>query len=415
MKLKKSLLMVGPGIAIAATGVGAGDLVAAAVSGSRFGLAVIWVVALGALLKFALNEGLARWQLATGTTLLEAWVTHFGRWFSYLFLFYLVVWSFVVGGALISACGMGAHALFPNLSVRNGGILHSLLATAFVVAGGYRYFEHIAKGLIVLMVFAFLGCALFVAPPWQTVAGIVTTASVPQGSARFLLGVIGGVGGSLTLLVYGYWMREKKWEGRMFIPTMRMDLAVAYILTGVIGVALMVLAANTLHVQGVEVKGTEGVVQMATTLETVLGRTGYWTFVFGFWGAVFTSMLGVWQSVPYLFCDFVALVKGLDKDARNKFISTRSPWYRGYLFALAVIPMSLLYFDKPIFVILLYSVVGSLFMPFLAGTLLYLNGRGALVGKDLKNRAFSTILLILCLVLFGYLCVLGLTEVFANL
>ncbi|MCG8606498.1 Nramp family divalent metal transporter, partial [bacterium] len=65
------LAVIGPGIAIAATGVGAGDMVAAAVSGARYGFAVIWAAAAGALLKFVLNEGLARWQLATGTTLLE--------------------------------------------------------------------------------------------------------------------------------------------------------------------------------------------------------------------------------------------------------------------------------------------------------------------------------------------------------
>jgi hypothetical protein len=30
-------------------------------------------------------------------------------------------------------------------------------------------------------------------------------------------------------------------------------------------------------------------------------------FLLGFWGAVFSSVLGVWQSAPYLFADFVAL------------------------------------------------------------------------------------------------------------
>ena len=94
------IAVIGPGIAIAATGVGAGDMVAAAVAGSRFGYAVVWAALVGALLKLVLNEGVARWQLATGTTLLEGWTLHLGRWVQWLFLAYLVVWSFVVGGAL---------------------------------------------------------------------------------------------------------------------------------------------------------------------------------------------------------------------------------------------------------------------------------------------------------------------------
>ncbi|MFQ5770245.1 MAG: Nramp family divalent metal transporter [bacterium] len=145
------LRVLGPGIAIAATGVGAGDMVAAAVSGSRYGFAVIWAAVVGALLKFVLNEGLARWQLATGTTLLEGWVQRLGRWVQYYFLVYLVLWSFVVGGALISACGLAAHAIAPALSLTSWGILHSLGATAIVLIGGYKHFERLMKVFIGFM------------------------------------------------------------------------------------------------------------------------------------------------------------------------------------------------------------------------------------------------------------------------
>ncbi|MBC8146017.1 MAG: iron transporter, partial [bacterium] len=41
----------GPGILIAATGVGAGDLITASLAGSDVGLVVVWAVVLGALLK----------------------------------------------------------------------------------------------------------------------------------------------------------------------------------------------------------------------------------------------------------------------------------------------------------------------------------------------------------------------------
>ena len=65
------LAMLGPGILVAATGVGAGDLATGALAGSNVGVAILWAVVAGAVFKFVLNEGLARWQLATGSTLLE--------------------------------------------------------------------------------------------------------------------------------------------------------------------------------------------------------------------------------------------------------------------------------------------------------------------------------------------------------
>ena len=406
-----TLRIVGPGLLIAATGVGAGDLVAAAVSGSRYGFAVVWAAAVGAALKFTLNEGLARWQLATGKTLVEGWVAHLGRWVQYVFLLYLIVWSFVVAGALISACGLAAHALSPVLSVEAWGVLHSVVAAALVVVGGYRSFEKLIGLFIGLMFVSLIGTALLVQPPGTTLMRIVTEAALPSGSGRYILGVIGGVGGSVTLLSYGYWIRERGWEGPERLRTVRIDLAVAYALTGVFGLAVMVLAASVLF-GGPEIQGNRGVLTMAGMLGTVVGPIGRWTFLVGFWGAVATSMLGVWQGVPYLFCDFVGLMRRLPQDEQRAALSTRSPWYRLYLFWLAGPPIVLLLFGRPVGLIVLYSVMSALFMPFLAATLLILNSRRELVGERLRNGWGAKLALLLCLGLFAYLGVRKLGELF---
>lgn len=404
-KWRYYLSVLGPGIAVAATGVGAGDLVAAAVSGSRYGFAVVWAAVVGALLKFVLNEGLARWQLATGTTLLEGWVARLGRWVQFYFLIYLVLWSFIVGGAMISACGLAAHSIAPGLSVRTWGVVHSIGAAAVVLLGRYEHFERLMKGFIALMFVTIIGCAIWVAPPALTLGRSIAEAGIPVGSPKFILGVIGGVGGSLTLLAYGYWMREKGWQGAEWKSVVRVDLSVSYFLTGLFGVGVMVLAASVLHAKGIGIAGSSGVIQMAGMLEPLLGNLGYWAFLIGFWGAVSTSMLGVWQGVPYLFCDFIGLVKQLPAEKYAQLISPKSVWYRGYLFWLAGPPLVLLLFDKPVAVIVIYSVIGALFMPFLSGTLLYMNSRRDWVGEDFRNGWLTKLLLLLSLLLFGYLCI----------
>ena len=99
---------------MAATGVGAGDLATAGFAGSQLGTAVLWAVLVGAFLKFVLTEGLARWQLATGLTLLEGTALKLGRttfslwgkarigvrslvgWF---FIPYFLLWTFFVGSS----------------------------------------------------------------------------------------------------------------------------------------------------------------------------------------------------------------------------------------------------------------------------------------------------------------------------
>lgn len=377
-------------------------MVAASVAGSRYGLAVAWAAVVGAVLKFTLNEGLARWQLVTGRTLLEGWVEHLGRWVQYVFLVYLVIWSFVVGGALISACGLAAHAIAPGLSLEAWGIVHAVVAAMVVLIGGYGPFERLIKVFIGLMFVTLVGSAWWIAPAEMAGRALISS-SVPEGGIPYILGIVGGVGGSVTLLSYGYWIRERRWEGPAWLGAARLDLAVAYGLTGLFGLAVVVLAATVLHGGGEPIGGSSGVVRMAEMLRATLGPVGHWTFLLGFWGAVATSMLGVWQGVPYLFCDFVALLRRQAPERRERTVSSRSPWYRGYLFWLSVPPMALLHFDRPVLVVIAYSVLGALFMPFLAATLLHLNTRCPEMSASHRNRWPSTIALLICLALFGYL------------
>lgn len=394
------LKALGPGIAVAATGVGAGDMVAAAVAGASYGPLVLWAAAVGAAIKFGLNEGIARWQLATGETLLEGWADKLGRWVSVLFGIYLLVWSFMVAGALMAACGLAAHALYPIMSVSQWGIVHSMVAVALVLGGRYEGFEQLMKLFIAMMFGLMMVCAIWVQPDWGAILPRLVMPAVPPGAGKFLLGVIGGVGGSVTLLSYSYWIREKGWGGRQYRQTVQMDLGVAYFLTGLFGVAVMIIAAG---VNPAVMTGNQMVLAVAERLGEILGVTAKWIFLAGFWGAVFSSMLGVWQGVPYIFTDFVYIQRGQAGRPIPEAISTESWYYKIYLLYLAVPPMLLLAVNKPVWIVLIYSITGALFMPFLAVSLLYMNNRRDWVG-DLKNRWFVNALLMAGLLVFGYLC-----------
>lgn len=94
--LEKSV--IGPGLIVAATGVGAGDLVAALVAGANYGLVFVWAIILGSVLKFALNEGVGRWHVTSGKTILEGWHM-MGKWATGYFGIYSIIWGFVYGAA----------------------------------------------------------------------------------------------------------------------------------------------------------------------------------------------------------------------------------------------------------------------------------------------------------------------------
>jgi Mn2+/Fe2+ NRAMP family transporter len=391
------------GLVVAATGVGAGDLITASLAGSEVGLALLWAALAGAVLKWVLNEGIARWQMATGTTLLEGWFDHLGVAVHWGFFAYFLVWSYAVSGALINACGVAGAGLWPlgdpGTSRIAWGIIHSLAGLAIVWAGGFRAFQYIMAGLIVVMVGAVLTTVVLIGPDWPAVARGLIIPTIPAGGTGWMLAVFGGVGGTVTLLCYSYWIREKGRSGKAGVRASRIDLALAYGLTAFFGAA-MVIIGSRIEVTG---RGDTVAIVLADQLGRVLGPFGRWLFLFGFWGAVFSSLLGVWQGVPYMFADFLGLRRGRAAEGSTE---RRSPAdmraYRAYLVALATLPLTLLWF-KVQEVQLVYGIVGALFMPFTALTLLILNNRTRLVGREFRNGIVINALLALTLAFFLYI------------
>ena len=385
----------GPGILVAATGVGAGDLLTASLGGSAVGVSILWAAVVGSLLKGFLNEGIARWQLATGTTLVEGWA-RLGLVPRLLFGIYLVGWSFFTGGALISACGSAGDALWqlgedPDTSRRVWGVLHTLVGLGLVWMGGFRLFARLMTVCIGLMFVAVLYAAVASGPDWAAAARGAVIPSLPEGGSGWVLGLLGGVGGTVTLLSYGYWIREGGRQGPQGLRTCQADLAVSYTMTALFGMA-MVLIGSTLRLEG---SGLKVASLLALRLEEAIGPAGRWLFLWGFWGAVFSSLLGVWQGVPYLFADLLRVHRGQALGA-VELRDTRA--FRLYLVALALVPVPMLWVPLQR-AQLAYAVLGSLFMPLLALTLLWMNNRREWVG-GLRNGWLVNLALVATLVLF---------------
>ena len=402
-------MVIGPGLLVAATGVGAGDLATASFTGSQLGTAVLWAVVVGGFLKFLLNEGLTRWQLATGQTLLEGIASRLGRAVGWLFLPYLLLWSFFVGSALMSACGVTLHAMVPIFGdAADGkiafGILSSLTGLALVWAGGFLLFEKVMSVCIAVMFGTVLLTGALLSPGAGGVLRGLFVPTIPAAGGEgitWTVALIGGVGGTLTVLCYGYWIREKGRLGLGDLATCRIDLGVAYALTVLFGIA-MVIIGTTVRIEG---QGAGLLVLLADSLEGSLGLWGRWLFLIGAFGAVFSSLLGVWQSVPYLFADIWRLfIRSPDLAGSQEpgvAIDTRSAPYRGYLLGMAIVPILglLMSFRE---VQKLYAVIGAMFIPMLALVLLILNGRREWVG-DLTNRKPTIVALLAAIAFFGWM------------
>lgn len=399
------LRQVGPGIMAAATGVGAGDLVATMVAGSRYGYTLLWAVILGTAFKLALGEAVGRWHLTSGQTLLAGLRT-LGKWALIYFGAYAIVWGFVYGATAMSASGLPLNAMFPFLSVRYWAMLCGIAGFLLVWFGRYALLEKIMTVFIGIMFVTVVGTAALVTPNLGNLfTGFVPR--LPDGSMVYVLGLIGGVGGTITMAAYGYWTLAKGWRGPRWLPMMRTDNAVGYATTGIFVIAMLIVGAELLVGQEV-VSGDKGLLLLGDILVADYGQWARIPFLIGFFAVSFTSVIGVWHGVSLLFADCWRTLRARADTGPLE----GGPAYKAYVLWLTFPPMGLLFLDQPFQLTVAYGALGALFMPFLAGTLLVLLNSKR-VDRSGRSGWVSNTMLVACLALFAYLAydqVLGLFD-----
>lgn len=421
------------GLLVAAAGIGGSDVSMAALTGSRFGLMLLWAIVAGAFIKFILNEGVVRWQIATGATFLQGACHRLGPTARIVFLVYLLPWTIAVGASLMSACAAVAAAALTgemgwgaaSISAPSGstrvllGLGHSLAAAALVLSGGYAAFKLVMSVLTVAMVLLVVGAALLTRPDLNAVVGAMFVPRLPleePEGAQWTIALFGGVGGTVTMLAYGYWMREEGQMERGSRPSARawshrIDLGIAYTVTAAFGIALTIVSADV----PVHPSGSNVFQAVASRLATTIGPIAGWVYLAGAWCAVWACMLGVWQFIPLLFADFISIGRAAPDAAATetspevpKVDLSRTRAYRAYLLGLATLPILGVWLDFAD-VQRAFGILGSMFIPLLALALLLMNNRRGWVGRHANGCTANAALVAALLV-----AIVGLAIEFAR-
>ncbi|MGI5195200.1 Nramp family divalent metal transporter [Streptomyces sp. CA-288835] len=420
---KSSWKYVGPGIVVAATGVGAGDLVATLIAGSNFGYTLLWAAIIGCVVKISLAEAAGRWHLSTGRTLFDGWES-LGRWTTWFFVVYVVIWGFVYGAAAMSSSGLPLQALFPDvMDLKWWAILTGLVGLVFVWFNKYAVFEKVMTVLVGVMFVVTVYLAIRVTPNLgDAFAGLLPVLPDEKDSILNTLGLIGGVGGTITLAAYGYWVNAKGWTNTGWMKVMRLDNRVAYATTGIFVIAMLIVGAELLHASNVAIaSGDKGLIQLGDILEDEYGTATSKFFLIGFFATSFTSLIGVWHGVSLMFADFVERFRarrgasatgdeaaaGAEAGSGEAVASgaREKSWpFRAYLLWLTFPPMILLFEGQPFRLIILYGVLGAAFLPFLALTLVWLLNSSR-TPREWRNGPLSNGMLVVAGLLFIVLCV----------
>ena len=221
---------------------------------------------------------------------------------------------------------------------------------------------------------------------------------MPEGGLFTTLAVAGGVGGTITLAAYGYWVREKGWTTPAHMRVMRLDNGVAYLVTGIFVTATLIVGAELLYSANIAIaEGDQGLLDLGRVLDERYGPIAGKIFLVGFWAAAMSSLVGVWNGVSLMFADFAGHVRKLPEGDVER--GSQGKAYKAYILWLTFPPMLLFAFGEPFWLIQAYGVLGAFFMPFLAITLLLILNSDR-VPREWRNKWFSNVLMAVTALVF---------------
>ncbi|MDQ4047618.1 MAG: Nramp family divalent metal transporter [Actinomycetota bacterium] len=403
-KLIARLKGLGPGMVLAVTSVGAGDMVTTLNGSSQYGMALTWTVVVGLLIKYALTEAVGRLQLSSRRTLISQ-MGDISRALPVVILLFMVVIGLFYGAGLSAVAAIAVVELVPGAPMIPVTIGIAIAAGAMLVFGKYSLFERIMVGLAAAMFISIVANAVMVATdtenPTMTFATLVP--QLPEGSIMAVLALVGGVGGSAAILAYSYWVREKAWQGRAWLGHLRSDTGISYFGILVFAVATSVLGTLLLHGTGSSVAGGAGLATIGDSIGAATGEIGRVLFLVCLFSVVFSSIIGGFSALGFLIADAIRVLRRVPDEEADAHMSVSSPVFRLVILYTTITAIIFQFAGRPVTMVVIYATISAFILPVLAGSLLVLLNRRALP-RAFRNRALGNCALAIGLVLFVTLC-----------
>jgi manganese transport protein len=353
--LWSALKKIGPGIILAGSIVGSGELLLTTSLGADYGFAFLWLILFSCVVKVFVQIELGRYAISSGKPTLAAldelpgprWRVHWLVWWWLAMLLATVSQLGAMVGGVAQALNLAMpgvsktfaewlHGSLPALAEKlvshpeyPWAVLTALAAIGLLLIGGYRSIERITTVLVagvtlvtVLCVIALPGTGFSIAVD-DLMAGLSFTLPAAGIAAAFSTFGITGVGAS-ELYSYPYWCIEKGYarfagrctasdtwadRARGWIRVMTLDAWVSMVVFTVATVAFYFLGATVLNRQDLH-PAKEKMIE--TLAEMYVPAFGHWTkfaFLIGAWAVLFKTLYVASASHSRLTTDFFSLGK----------------------------------------------------------------------------------------------------------
>ncbi len=386
----------GPGIIIALTWLGAGDVVDMGVAGSNYGYSLMWVLVGALVFRFVFVSLIARYQLCNqhGESVLDG-LTRLHRWYAPALFAAAVLMGHVYGSYMSVGVGETCRNVFGAGQVWQWSLACNAVALVFVLQPAYRRLERVFLFFLAVLSISFLGSAVWVGiNPGGVLQGLFRV-EMPGQHGRFdpmlvAIAMIGAVGGSLMNLVYPYFLDGKGWRGPQYLKVQRYDFLFAIGVMVLLNLAVWTLGAELLfpdkHIRTLD--------DLPQLLSNVLGPGGRLLFYAGIFSAVYTSIIGHAAGLAYLGSH--AWIRSRTPAGQPVRTGYREhPMYRGIAVWCCVSPLVWTLPGMPDFVALTLVANSAqvILLPLLAGGIWWITASARFIGAAHRTRWWENLVM----------------------
>lgn len=362
----------GPGIILAGTIVGSGELIVTTGLGAKHGFVFLWLILFSCVIKVFVQIELGRYAISSGKPTLGALHDvslggRHGKWLVWWW-FAMLLCTVVQLGGMTGAIGQALHLAMPGLTQWSIHTAHRIspefaayiaqrqefpwavitcLATmALIYRGGYRRIEWLTTVIVVsatcitVLAASALGWTEYPIRGSDIARGLQFRVPDTGIIAAFAVFGITGVGAT-ELFYYPYWCLEKgyarfvgacdnspEWERRArgWIRVMHLDAWMSMVVFTLSTVAFYFMGAAVLHPQGLDPKGPE-LIQILSNM--YVGPFGTWArvlFLIGAAAVLFKTLYLSCAANSRLTVDFLNLVRFTRIEAPER----RAHWIQGF-------------------------------------------------------------------------------------
>ena len=410
--VRAALARIGPGMVLAASIVGSGELIATTTLGAQVGFVVLWVILVSCAIKPIVQGELGRYTIATGHTGLEGFDRVPGPRLGVSWLVW--AWGIMVTLTLLQVGGMyGGVAQVLNLLVPSipAGVwvgVCFVITLALLLGGGYDRIERLAIVKVgVFTVLTICAAAILLQRPGAITAGDLASGlsfHLPAAGLATAIAVFGITGvGATELVMYPYWCVEKgyarfvgprdgsrEWRARAlgWIRVMHLDITCSLAIYTLATVAFYLLGAGVLHRMGIVPADRDMIVTLSNIYTQTLGRWALWLFYAGavvtLYGTVFAST----AANARLFADVVRIAGGYAREDA----ASRLRWRTRFVVILCIVPVLFYWFLRsPVRMVVAGGTAQAMMLPLIGIATIYL--RHTHLPADIQPSAATTVLL----------------------